>query len=684
MKKISFIVTMILCANIANAQYSTSFVSKIIDNKSYNYIVGETSGERAKNNAADMASYELYNRNFDNLKESECVAARCKEYGLNGVEIRRYKSPYPVWAAVKGSLWETSPKIQKLTDIGDIPASLAPNSQNADITAELIWVGDGNDEDFKALDVKGKIAVGSNNVWRLHNAAVAKGAVGVISIFNPRPQIDNLQIPNSSISKELAVKTKSFAFQMVPRHGYELRDRLKRGDKITVRAQVETKTQNIEYQSPTCFIEGSDPSKGEIIFSAHLFEGYTKLGANDNMSGSVVLLEVARTLNTLIEKGLIEKPKRTLRFIWGDEFSGIIPWANENSKIMDKALFNINLDMVGIGLSDQASYYHLHRTTMANSHYSNDLVENIFRYIGETNQNSILIGEFIDPIIAPTGSLDPFYYCLTSHYGASDHEVFNDWGIQVPSVMMITWPDENYHTSTDRIEKLDATQLKRAAVIAATVAFEAAVADENGAIKIGNEVAGNSLRRMATIHNKVSNFISNANKSTIQDVLKNALEQVDAVAIAEKRGIASIKELAPESTKLTKYIAEQSSAIDGYAEILKSSLKSAAMASGAESGEITLSSEEIAASKIYPKSTAKVRELGYAALHKAFDNDKSLFELKIGNGDEAARLTQHGDVSIYDIKKMLIAQSMRQVKISDLIKFMNLLKDKGLVTLENK
>ncbi|MEG1935205.1 MAG: hypothetical protein RR141_04365, partial [Rikenellaceae bacterium] len=113
MKKISFIVTMILCANIANAQYSTSFVSKIIDNKSYNYIVGETSGERAKNNAADMASYELYNRNFDNLKESECVAARCKEYGLNGVEIRRYKSPYPVWAAVKGSLWETSPKIQK-------------------------------------------------------------------------------------------------------------------------------------------------------------------------------------------------------------------------------------------------------------------------------------------------------------------------------------------------------------------------------------------------------------------------------------------------------------------------------------------------------------------------------------------------------------------------------------------
>lgn len=684
MKKLSLIVGMLLCSQASIAQYSTPFISKIIDNKSYNYIVGEASGERAKNNVSDMAGYERYNRNFENLFEAEYVADRCKEYGLKGVEIRRYECPYIVWNAVEGSLWEASPTLRKMADIGDIPASLAANSHSADVTAELVWIGDGKDSEIEGVDLKGKIAVGSTYVGRLHSAAVAKGAVGVISIYNPRPLIDALQIPNSSINRDLATSTKTFAFQISPRDGYVLRDRLKRGDKITVNAKVESNLKKVDYQSPTCYIEGSDPTKGEILFSAHLFEGYTKLGANDNMSGSAVLLEVARTLNTLIEKGLIERPKRTLRFIWGDEFGGIIPWANENKEIMDRALFDINLDMVGIGLSDQASFYHLHRTTMANSHYSNDLVENIFRYIGLTNQNSILIGDFIDPVVAPTGSMDPFYYSLTSHYGASDHEVFNDWGIQVPAVMMITWPDEKYHTSADRVEELDPTQLKRATVIAATVAYTAAVADENGALKIGNEVAGNSLRRLATIHNKVSNNISNAQKTDVKDVLKNALEQVDAVVIAETRGISSIKELAPESSKLNKYIAEQAASMKAQGESLKSSLKSAAIAAGAENTDITPTKDELAAAKMYPKSTAKVRDLGYGALGKAFKDDNSIRSLKVGDQSEAARLTQHGDVSILDIKKMLMTQTSRPVELNDVMVFMNKLKEKGLVTIENK
>ncbi|MCG2814442.1 MAG: hypothetical protein L6425_00680 [Candidatus Aminicenantes bacterium] len=45
--------------------------------------------------------------------------------------------------------------------------------------------------------------------------------------------------------------------------------------------------------------------------------------------------------------------------------------------------------------------------------------------------------------------------------------MFNDWGVQVPGVMMIAWPDQWYHTSGDRVNKADPTQLKRAAVIGA-------------------------------------------------------------------------------------------------------------------------------------------------------------------------------------------------------------------------
>ena len=75
--------------------------------------------------------------------------------------------------------------------------------------------------------------------------------------------------------------------------------------------------QPYELQNVVCHIPGTDPEAGEIIFSAHLFEGYVKQGANDNKSGSAGILEVARTLHTLIEEGRLPRPKRTIRFLVG-------------------------------------------------------------------------------------------------------------------------------------------------------------------------------------------------------------------------------------------------------------------------------------------------------------------------------------------------------------------------------
>ncbi len=76
-----------------------------------------------------------------------------------------------------------------------------------------------------------------------------------------------------------------------------------------------------------------------------------KQGANDNKSGSAGILEVARILHTLIDEGRIPRPKRTIRFLWGPEFSGTGPWVESNKDLMEKTLANINMDMVGEWLS---------------------------------------------------------------------------------------------------------------------------------------------------------------------------------------------------------------------------------------------------------------------------------------------------------------------------------------------
>ena len=67
-------------------------------------------------------------------------------------------------------------------------------------------------------------------------------------------------------------------------------------------------------------------------------------------------LEVARVLHTLIEDGRLPRPKRTIRFLWGPEFSGTGPWVKANKDIMERTLCNINLDMTGEWLSINQSF----------------------------------------------------------------------------------------------------------------------------------------------------------------------------------------------------------------------------------------------------------------------------------------------------------------------------------------
>ena len=75
------------------------------------------------------------------------------------------------------------------------------------------------------------------------------------------------------------------------------------------------------YDVVTAVIPGTDGSE-EIVFSCHLC--HQKPGANDNASGAAAILEAARALNALIRRGEIERPRRTIRFIWPPEINGTL------------------------------------------------------------------------------------------------------------------------------------------------------------------------------------------------------------------------------------------------------------------------------------------------------------------------------------------------------------------------
>jgi len=718
----------LILAAAAAAQYTPWLYWTLLPKAQMDEIIGEASGESAWNTIAEINAFnrERFDDEYSGrFFETQVVVRKLQSYGLQGVDVVTYPGGQ-AWVAVRGELWETKPGRQKLASIRDMLPMLAAGSATADVTGELVWAGRGTDKEITDAKVAGKIAVAEGNLMMVYGAAVRQGALGVVAISASRPYFDPLQLPWSGIMQRrrpgggapgqpgqtpppagrpaqpgAAAQAPApepppgFAFQVPVREGDILKRRLLANEKITVRAQVESRTETADLENVICHIPGTDPASGEIILSAHLFEGMQKQGANDNISGSACILEVARVLNTLIADGRLPRPKRTIRFIWGPEFSGIGEWVRTHTEIMDKTLCNINMDMVGEWLSRNKAFFCLMRTTYGNPHYINDVMENYYRYVGEGARERIQnrSGAAGVPvrIVAPTGADEPFLYSIETHYGASDHEVFNDWAVGVPGIMMIAWPDQWYHTSGDTADKADPTQLKRASVIGAAGAYTVAAADADAAASIAGETASNATRRLGHALAVAMEALKKATAESFAGDSRYARGILEAAVMNEKETLASVLELAPGQSTLSAHVARLAKAVDGAGAAGISALEAqradVARKLGLKVLPLTASDLEKKAAKIVPRLTAKVRAAGYRGYQQFITEVPAAERLKFpvaGGGLALAstselQLLVNGRHSALDIQKMLDAQHERRSSLQAVLNHLEILKMAGLV-----
>ena len=672
----------------------------LLPEEQMDYIIGEASGEEAWHTIMDTAGY-VRDRKSDEYAgtfvESQYIYDQLKHYGLPGAEIVRFPGG-STWDGIKGELWEISPNRKKLASYRDLAAMLASGSTDSDVEAELVWVGQGTKEEITKAAVDGKIVVTEGSLYNVYREACTnQGALGIVAISTVGADWDPLQMSFRGISGRRSSsdeQTPGFGFQLPRREGKFLKARLLRNEKITAHALVEAKTENYEMQDVVCHIPGTDPNAGEIIFSAHLFEGYIKQGANDNKSGSAGILEVARVLHTLIEDGRLPRPKRTIRFLWGPEFSGTGPWVKANKDIMDNTLCNINMDMVGEWLSKHQSFMCLMRTTFGNPHYINDVMENYYRFVGEGSreriQNRSGVERVPHRIVAPSGADEPFYYSIETHYGASDHEVFNDWSVGVPGVMMIAWPDKWYHLSGDNADKADPTQLKRIAIIAAAAAYTISNADDNMAIKIAGETASNGSRRLGHQFIVGLEIMNNAEAETLAQSYKKARLPLEMAMINEKETLDSILELATNKTAVGQYIKQMQKTIDTIGKshllALQTHMNTVAKRFGIKPVRIQLSELEKRAAKIFPKPLARIKENGYRAYRDLINQVPKEQKAKYPYGRDGIANTSelqcliNGKRSILEIKNMLDVQYSRKSNLESVMNYLQILKLAGLIS----
>src|SRR5215467_6218842 len=491
-------------------------------------LANELSGETAKRNLEGIARFHRQRGSQGFHAAAELVAERLRAYGLNDVAILQLPADgkifygtqrsRPAWDAEFAELWERNirpercdeAKIQMEVDQkllanseGDVdgkardrskqafencrqmvelgvrlasyeaePTVLAEESERADVTGELLDVGEGTKEsDYAGKDVKGRIVLVSAQPGAVQDLAVGKyGAVGIVSYAQNQKTAwwgeDENLIRWGHL--ETFSPNKTFAFMVSLKTARGFKERLAKGEEITLFAEVKAGQHPGNYEVVTATIPGADPKlkDEEIAFSCHL--DHQRPGANDNASGCATILEVARTLQRLIDVKKLERPARTIRFVFPPEIEGTMallyaktagfvtllarrqgapgaPAVPDSGRLLYGAKLAvrikavIHMDMVGGGLETKA-VFHVTRGPMSLPSFVHDVAWAFADWVNEESYEFAATGKADYPMVAPEGGKEPLRAEYSAYTMGSDHDVYQDSSFGIPAIYLNDWP----------------------------------------------------------------------------------------------------------------------------------------------------------------------------------------------------------------------------------------------------
>ena len=475
-------------------------------------LANELSGETAKRNLEGLARFHRQRGSQGFHSAAALVAERAQAYGLSDVEILRFptdgRTMYGTqrarrgWDAEQGDLLElTSAGPTTLASYAATPIALAEDSESGNVTADLIDVGEGTrEQDYAGKDVRGKLVLVAAQPSAVQDLAVGRfGAAGMVSYAQNQRTAWSGEYDGAVRWGHLDSfsANPTFAFMVSLRVARSLQARLRNGETIRLQAIVRAGQHDSAYEIVTATIPGSDPAlKGsEIAYSCHL--DHQRPGANDNASGCVTILEVARTLQKLIASGALPRPARTIRFIWPPEVEGTVTLLNARPEFASRIKAAIHMDMVGGG-SDTKAVFHVTRGPASLPSFVHDVAWAFADWANEETYQYAATGSAAYPLVAPEGSKDPLRASYSPFSMGSDHDVYQDSSFGIPAIYLNDWPDRYIHTSLDTAANIDPTKLKRAAFIGAASGYLLAKLSSRDAAALNGAIAMGRLMRAVT------------------------------------------------------------------------------------------------------------------------------------------------------------------------------------------
>ena len=346
--------------------------------------------EWVKKHSINLNRLERTTANDDFAASTEYVLKLMEEAGFS--EIERYALPCDgettyddctmplAWDRTGRSTLEiVSPGYELIADSAVEPIHAviwSPPTPPAGITAELISLRSIHSEDRH--EAAGKVILWDNSPTPAEKLKLTQaGALGIVSfvdsIYDTNP--DDIRWANGSGLRGwyyTAADKQLWVFSITPRKGRELEERLAAGEKITVKALMNTRVYKGEVFTVTGLIPGK--SKEEIALLAHMYEPFLP----DDAAGTVLTIAAGKALKALADGGSIPPLEKGLRVVFSMERYGFSEFfLNPGRK--EKIISAVNMDSINHSTLKQAGIPAELRSSPASApHFDTILMANLF------------------------------------------------------------------------------------------------------------------------------------------------------------------------------------------------------------------------------------------------------------------------------------------------------------------
>ncbi len=448
-------------------------------------IGGEVNGYAAFNNLAVIATYHRTLGSDQTHEILMRLQEKCRDYGLKTTEILRVpvKNGYEFFGLQnfdghvptrggRAKLRLVKPMARLITTTESAPSALILGSRSVDLTAPIVWIGPGADpKNYEGNDVRGKIVLAGNALPEdVKEMAIHRfGAAGVLFYFDlPHNSGDNqdanLDMFWSPWGKDGREST--FGFSLSNNEYRFLKNLLDKGEEVIVKAKIDAEVKQGDeavFETLDAAIQGSEHPEEEFLLWAHIGHALPDAWTG---GGCAVILEVARTLQALIDNGLVPRPKRTIRFLWLPHISCLYMYFSRHPEKIGKVRGGISMDSVGISQTLFSNYFAPCKPSHSLPSYWSAILENLAGELAKRSNRNLLDYRNQDNLYAPEGSRDEFHMRVIPYNGFGD-EIQSNNTVGIPTTAFECLPVPPRHSQVNFLSYVDPTGLHRVAYLGA-------------------------------------------------------------------------------------------------------------------------------------------------------------------------------------------------------------------------